>query len=165
MYTARDYPVLNQLVSDHGADGLVVVGFPTAQFNNQEPGDGQEILDCLENVRPGGGFVPNFPLMAKTDVNGARAHAIWTWIKELCPLPTSFSYGALTWSPVSAHDIGWNFEKFLIDRNGWPCRRYDSATPAEAIRDDVVAALGGSCVRQPEGCSLATADTSSARRL
>mmetsp|Transcript_8136 Transcript_8136/g.13169 ORF Transcript_8136/g.13169 Transcript_8136/m.13169 type:complete len:163 (+) Transcript_8136:34-522(+) len=162
MYTTRDYPVLNNLKSEFGEAGLVVLGFPTAQFNNQEPGDGQEIMQCLANVRPGGGFSPNFPLMEKTDVNGRNEHAIWTWVKELCPLSTSFAYGDVRWTPVKAYDIGWNFEKFLIDRNGRPCRRYSSETTAASLRDDIISSLHGTCPRDPERCVPAA---SGARRL
>mmetsp|Transcript_78144 Transcript_78144/g.176625 ORF Transcript_78144/g.176625 Transcript_78144/m.176625 type:complete len:161 (-) Transcript_78144:55-537(-) len=157
MYTRRDYPVLNELVAEYGARGLAVLGFPTAQFNNQEPGDGEEILQCLASVRPGGNFSPAFPLMSKTDVNGRNEHALWTWIKRLCPLPASFAFGSLSWSPIQAHDIGWNFEKFLIDRAGLPCKRYDSGVPASALHNDITAVLGSGCPREPARCATSGA--------
>jgi len=152
--------VLNSLVAEYGPRGLVVLGFPTAMFDNQEPGDEQEILNCLAHVRPGGNFRPAFPLMSKTDVNGRYEHALWTWLKRMCPLPTSFQYGAIRWSPVSAHDIGWNFEKFLFDRDGMPCKRYDSEVPAAALHNDIQVVLGGRCPQEPTLCA-----TSGATRL
>mmetsp|Transcript_68227 Transcript_68227/g.181573 ORF Transcript_68227/g.181573 Transcript_68227/m.181573 type:complete len:163 (-) Transcript_68227:30-518(-) len=160
MYTRRDYPVLNSLVAEYGPRGLAVLGFPTAQFDNQEPGTGQEILDCLAHVRPGGNFTPAFPLMSKTDVNGRYEHAIWTWLKRLCPLPTSFQYGAIRWSPIGPYDLGWNFEKFLFDRSGAPCKRYDSSVPAADLRNDIETVLGGRCPPQPSWCAVATSGAS-----
>eukprot|EP00747_Dinoflagellata_sp_TGD_P168666 gnl/TRDRNA2_/TRDRNA2_195616_c0_seq1.p1 gnl/TRDRNA2_/TRDRNA2_195616_c0~~gnl/TRDRNA2_/TRDRNA2_195616_c0_seq1.p1 ORF type:complete len:161 (-),score=25.00 gnl/TRDRNA2_/TRDRNA2_195616_c0_seq1:173-655(-) len=157
MYTRRDYPVLNELVEEYGSEGLVVLGFPTAQFMNQEPGDEDEILHCLAHVRPGDGFVPKFPLMAKSQVNGKNAHALWPWLKNLCRLPSLFNYGAISWTPVDAHDIGWNFEKFLVGRDGQPCRRYDFSTPAADLHEDIAAVLRDGCPMVHEGCSVSGA--------
>mmetsp|Transcript_34237 Transcript_34237/g.94580 ORF Transcript_34237/g.94580 Transcript_34237/m.94580 type:complete len:100 (-) Transcript_34237:98-397(-) len=86
--------------------------------------------------------------MSKSDVNGRYEHVLWTWLKQLCPLPTSFTYGAIRWSPVGAHDLGWNFEKFLMDRSGVPCRRYDSSVPAAALRSDILTVLNSGCPRE-----------------
>ena len=47
----------------------------------QEPGSNGEILKILEHVRPGNGFVPNFPLFEKIDVNGASAHPLFKFMK------------------------------------------------------------------------------------
>jgi len=88
--------------------------------------------------------------MAKTLVNGASEHAIWTWLKRICPLPALFNYGAISWSPIKAHDIGWNFEKFLIDQAGKPCKHYSSDVPAEKLRNDVATVLAGGCPRHDE---------------
>jgi len=158
----RDYPQLNELVATYG-DSLAVIGFPTGQFNNQEPGDDSEILHCLSRVRPGDGFAPAFPLMSKTIVNGNSEHALFTWLKGLCQLPTSFNYGALTWSPITPYDVGWNFEKFLIDRDGRPCKRYAAEVPAADIAADIAAMLQDGCswTTTPQDCS----DVSGASRL
>lgn len=147
MFTRRDYPALNDLVSTFD-ERFVILGFPTSQFDNQEPGDASEILDCLYHVRPGGGFVPAFQLMAKSAVNGDGEHSLWTWLKGLCPLPTQFNYGAISWTPVKAYDISWNFEKFLIDSSGRPCMRYDASVPAADLSTDIQAMLqaNGTCV-------------------
>jgi len=157
MYTRRDYPVLNDLVARYGPHGLVILGFPTAQFDNQEPGEEHEILHCLAHVRPGGNFSPAFPLMYKTDVNGRYEHAIWTWLKRLCPLPTSFMYSAIRWSPIGAHDIGWNFEKFLLDGSGMPCKRYDSSVPAAALDSDIHTVLSSGCPLELARCATSGA--------
>lgn len=157
MYTKRDYPVLNQLMTEYGPEGFVVLGFPTDQFSNQEPGDESEILNCLAHVRPGGNFVPNFPMMSKSDVNGRNENALWTWMKRLCPLPTTFSYGSIRWTPVQPYDISWNFEKYLIDRAGNPCRRYDSSVSAADLRNDIASVLRIGCSHEPVRCSISGA--------
>jgi len=157
MYTKRDYPVLNQFMDEFSSQGFVVLGFPTAQFENQEPGEGDEIMKCLFHVRPGGSFVPNFPLLEKTDPNGRSEHAMWTWLKRQCPLPTTFNYGALRWTPVTAHDVGWNFEKVLVDRNGHPCRRYAATVPAADLRADIQEIITRGCVRTNSRCAVSGA--------
>mmetsp|Transcript_54730 Transcript_54730/g.159624 ORF Transcript_54730/g.159624 Transcript_54730/m.159624 type:complete len:99 (+) Transcript_54730:438-734(+) len=98
--------------------------------------------------------------MSKTHVNGRHEHAMWTWLKRLCPLPMSFTYGDIRWSPIGPHDIGWNFEKFLFDRDGVPCKRYDAPTPAASLRLDIMTLLGGRCPSGPSWCA-----TSGATRL
>lgn len=165
MYTRRDYPALNDLMLRHSQRGLAVLAFPTAQFMNQEPGDTEEeILHSLAHVRPGGGFVPGFPLMAKGNVNGHDEPALWAWLKRLCPMATSFNYGSISWSPVKANDIGWNFEKFLIDREGRPCRRYDHETPAAELEDDIVSVLESGCPRVSDNCDLAAVSAATRTR-
>ncbi|XP_063115821.1 epididymal secretory glutathione peroxidase isoform X2 [Cavia porcellus] len=75
------YPELNALQEELKPFGLVVLGFPCNQFGKQEPGDNSEILPGLKHVRPGGGFVPNFQLFEKGDVNGENEQKIFTFLK------------------------------------------------------------------------------------
>merc|ERR1712232_326472 len=96
------------------------------------------------------------PLMTKSLVNGADEHALWTWLKDSCRLPRRFNYGAIRWTPVGPFDIGWNFEKFLVDRNGRPCKRYASEIPAADLREDIVAVLQGGCPRPLDSCVSAS---------
>ena len=63
---------------------LVVVGFPSNNFGLQEPAKNPEILNGVKHVRPGGGFVPNFELMSKGDVNGENEHPLFTFLKVNC---------------------------------------------------------------------------------
>ena len=63
------------------ACSLQVLGFPCSQFAHQEPGADNEIMNGLKYVRPGGGFVPNFTLFSKLDVNGAHEDAFYSWVK------------------------------------------------------------------------------------
>lgn len=127
-YTRTQYPQLNALAGKYNRSicPLKVLGVPCNQFGYQEPGDLQEIVNSLKYVRPGNGFVPNFPLLMKRKVNGEGEDELYTWLKSLCPNPTNFiaKSSSLLYSPVRTTDITWNFEKFLVDHNGKPHKRY-----------------------------------------
>ena len=62
--------------------GLKIIGFPCNQFGFQEPAANKnELLNGLKYVRPGHGFVPNFPLFEKREVNGAKEDEIYAFFK------------------------------------------------------------------------------------
>jgi len=106
------YSGLEELYDEAVERGLTVVGFPCNQFGAQEPGTPDEILDfCSTN------YAVSFPLTEKIDVNGDGQHPIYAWLT-----------GAEAGFPG---DIEWNFEKFLIDRDGKIVRRYPPATPPD----------------------------------
>ncbi|KAF9273451.1 Glutathione peroxidase 2 [Mortierella alpina] len=114
------YKELEQLYKDYKDQGLVVIGFPCNQFGGQEPGSDQEIESfCQVN------FGVTFPLMAKIDVNGAQEDPVYSFLKS-----QKAGFLGLT-------RIKWNFEKFLIDRNGKVVQRYPSTTTPSAIADDI----------------------------
>jgi glutathione peroxidase len=125
---------------------FTVVGFPCGQFDNQEPGNNGEILNTLRYVRPGNGFVPNFPLLGKIDVNGQNQIPLFTYLKSLCGAPgTSFVPAEyISWDPVLTTDITWNFEKFLVDKQGHVVRRYDIGVPPLNIAGDIQKLLASS---------------------
>jgi len=115
-----------QRLHDRFADaGLVVAGFPCNQFGAQEPGTADEISGfCSLN------YGVTFPLFAKIDVNGQDRHPL---------------YAELTGAPDAegkAGDIQWNFEKFLISRDGTVIGRFRPLTEPEA--PEVVAAIEAS---------------------
>ncbi len=102
------YAGLQALHEAYAARGLQVIGFPCNQFLRQEPGTDQEIQDfCRQN------YGVEFPVMAKIQVKG----------KEMSPV-----YRSLTQESKKAFqgDIGWNFEKFLVDKNGQVVGRFNS---------------------------------------
>jgi len=104
------------------------LAFPCNQFNLEEPGENYEILNGLMHVRPGHGYVPhkNIVFFEKLEVNGDWEHPLFTWLKSVCP-PTQELIGPTNWlhyTPIKTTDIVWNFEKFLIDRQGQPRYRY-----------------------------------------
>ena len=97
--------------------GFAVLGFPCNQFGRQEPGTAEQIQQfCQVN------YGVTFPLFAKLDVKGP----------DQSPL-----YALLTQSPDDAGkagNVGWNFEKFLIDREGNVVRRFRSRVKPEDAR-------------------------------
>jgi glutathione peroxidase len=107
------------------------------QFAGQEPGANSEILNILKYVRPGGGFVPSFPLTEIINVNGAFADPIWSYIRGACPSPVSdLSDITPAWTPITTSDITWNFNAVLFNKNGIPYKRYDTLVqPQQQIGD------------------------------
>lgn len=100
--------------------GFVVLGFPCNQFGRQEPGTEAEIQAfCQKN------YGVTFPMFAKVDVNGDRAHPLFDYLKKSLP-------GILDTEPIK-----WNFTKFLIDQNGRPVERFAPATKPESIEKEV----------------------------
>ncbi|CAI5766767.1 glutathione peroxidase 3 [Podarcis lilfordi] len=134
------YLELNALQNELRNHGLVVLGFPCNQFGKQEPGTNAEILPGLRYVRPGGGFVPNFQLFQKGDVNGDKEQRIYTFLKNSCPPPLE-SFGdpkKLFWEPLKVHDIKWNFEKFLVGPDGKPVMRWAHRTNIGTVKSDIL---------------------------
>uniref|UniRef100_A0A803KGU1 Glutathione peroxidase 1 n=1 Tax=Xenopus tropicalis TaxID=8364 RepID=A0A803KGU1_XENTR len=123
-----------------------------AQHAGEEENSGnQEILNILKHVRPGGGFEPNFPLFEKVDVNGEKEHPLFTFLKGQLPYPSDDSISlmqdpkSIIWSPVRRNDIAWNFEKFLIARNGVPYKRYGRRFETFNIQQDIEKLLDETC--------------------
>jgi glutathione peroxidase len=107
-YTPQ-YTGLEDLYRELKSKNFVVIGFPCNQFGAQEPGTPSEIQSfCSVN------FGVSFPLSAKIEVNGPHRHPLYAWLTA----PENGFPG----------DIGWNFEKFLIDRDGRVNCRYPSGT-------------------------------------
>uniref|UniRef100_A0A8C3W9A2 Glutathione peroxidase n=1 Tax=Catagonus wagneri TaxID=51154 RepID=A0A8C3W9A2_9CETA len=134
------YPELNALQEELKPFGVVVLGFPCNQFGKQEPAKNSEILLGLKYVRPGGGFVPNFQLFEKGDVNGEKEQKVFTFLKNSCP-PTSDLLGSsdqLFWEPMKVHDIRWNFEKFLVGPDGVPVMRWYHRASVSTVKSDIL---------------------------
>jgi glutathione peroxidase len=101
------YAKLQDLYTRHAHDGLTVLGFPCNQFGDEEPGSADEIADfCQTN------YGVSFPMFAKVEVNGPSRHALYATLAR--------AYD----DEGSAGDIAWNFEKFLIARDGLVARRF-----------------------------------------
>jgi len=117
---------------------------PCGQFFNQEPSaDPEEIANVIRWVRPGNDFSPQFPIFARSEINGEGRIPLYQWMTARCPsaVPTFFDTKYLLYSPVSAEDIRWNFEKTLFDRNGQPYRRYGSMVEPFEIEEDILALM------------------------
>lgn len=105
----KQYATLQELSETYG-DKVVVIGFPSGDFGNQELDTEAEIQDFCEV-----NFGVTFLLTEKTSVKG----------REISPL---FAYLTSAENPDFTGDINWNFEKFLIDEDGNLIHRYRSKT-------------------------------------
>jgi glutathione peroxidase len=103
----KQYAGLEELYRANKDRGLVVIGFPANNFGNQEPGTNEEIQAFCQTT-----FDVTFPMMAKISVKGEDKHPLYTYFTE----ESDF-----------AGEIGWNFTKFLLDREGNVVARYESA--------------------------------------
>uniref|UniRef100_A0AAY5EEI0 glutathione peroxidase n=1 Tax=Electrophorus electricus TaxID=8005 RepID=A0AAY5EEI0_ELEEL len=132
---------LNALHDELKDLGFTILGFPCNQFGLQEPGNNHEILPTLKYVRPGNGFVPNFQLFERGDVNGLNEQKLFTFLKSACP-PVGDSFGnpskRLFWEPLKINDIKWNFEKFLVAPDGKPVMRWFPRVNVSEVRADIL---------------------------
>merc|ERR1712198_124537 len=138
-YTPQYYS-LNALTEMYADKPFKILGFPCNQFLRQEPGaNASEIYAVLKYIRPGDGFVPNFDMFAKTEVNGKNENSIYTFLKSRCDAPRqAFSdTKKYYYEPFHGTDIRWNFEKFLLDHKGNPVRRYDESLDPMKIVPDI----------------------------
>ncbi|KAK2890942.1 hypothetical protein Q8A67_013585 [Cirrhinus molitorella] len=135
------YVELNALLEELRDVGFTILGFPCNQFGMQEPGKNNEILSALKYVRPGNGYVPNFQLFEKVDVNGVNEYALFKYLKNACP-PVGDSFGnptnRLFWEPLKVNDIKWNFEKFLVGPDGRPVMRWFPRVNVSEVRADIL---------------------------
>ncbi|MFI6610001.1 glutathione peroxidase [Streptomyces sp. NPDC050507] len=116
------YAGLERLQKEYGDRGFTVLGVPCNQFGGQEPGSSEEIQTFCSTT-----YGVSFPLLAKTDVNGAGRHPLYAELTQLAD------------ADGEAGDIQWNFEKFLISPAGEPVARIRPRTEPEA--PEVVAAI------------------------
>ena len=117
---APQYAGLQRLHEQFGPRGFSVVGAPCNQFLGQEPGTPEQIAEfCTMN------FGVTFPLLAKQDVNGAGRSPLYQWL-----IGSEAGGGA----PVQ-----WNFEKFLVGRDGRVLARFSPETKPDDPR--IVAAV------------------------
>eukprot|EP01127_Copromyxa_protea_P000799 TRINITY_DN10706_c0_g1_i1.p1 TRINITY_DN10706_c0_g1~~TRINITY_DN10706_c0_g1_i1.p1 ORF type:complete len:162 (-),score=34.85 TRINITY_DN10706_c0_g1_i1:86-571(-) len=102
------YELLQQLHDQHSSKGLVILGFPCNQFGGQEPGSADTISSfCQRN------YGVTFQMMEKIDVNGDNAHPLYEWLKKE---KSQLGFGR----------IKWNFEKFLLSREGKVVERHST---------------------------------------
>lgn len=99
-YTPQ-YEELQKLYVKYKKNGLVIVGFPANNFRNQEPGTNAEIAEfCSVN------FGVTFPMMEKISVKGDDMHPIYQYLTQKSK------------NGVEDSEVAWNFQKYLINRNG-----------------------------------------------
>jgi glutathione peroxidase len=118
------YAGLQALHDRYSKRGFTVLGFPSNQFFRQEPGSAEEIQEFCSN-----NYGVTFPLYAKLDVKGSNQHPLYAILTEI---PDDAG---------KAGNVGWNFEKFLVARDGRPVRRFRSKVVPEDPQ--LVAAIEG----------------------
>jgi glutathione peroxidase len=118
------YKGLQDLQDRFAPRGFSVLAFPCNQFGHQEPGSDADISAFCETS-----YQTTFPLFAKIDVNGAKAHPLFTYLK-------SKKGGGILGSAIK-----WNFTKFLVGRDGTVLDRFAPTTTPEAIAPKIEAAL------------------------
>jgi glutathione peroxidase len=118
------YEGLEELQRELADQNFTVVGFPCNQFAGQEPGSAEEIVNFCRTT-----YGVSFPLSEKLDVNGPARSPVYKFL-------TSAATGV-------AGDITWNFEKFLIARDGRVLHRYPpGTTPRDrGLMQDIAEAL------------------------
>jgi len=112
---------LYQKIHTQYPDDFLILGFPCNQFGGQEPGSNDDIQSfCQVN------YGVTFPIMGKTDVNGDHAEPLYEWLKKEKP------------GLMGLKRVKWNFEKFLIGRDGKPVERWASTTKPEALEEVIL---------------------------
>ncbi len=113
------YTGLEKLYQEFKDQDFVVLGFPSNQFNEQEPGGDDDIKNFCEV-----NYGVTFPLFSKIDVNGDHALDLFRYLKK----ETKGMLG---------DSVKWNFTKFLVDRDGHVIKRFAPQTSPEKLVDDI----------------------------
>lgn len=139
------YQALEALYQSKRGQGLVVVGFPANDFGAQEPGSSEEIAEfCTAN------FGVRFPMGQKISVKGPDQHPLYAFLTAEQPVAIDGQAGAFSAKleayghrRTSPEDVLWNFEKFLVGRNGKVVARFnpdvrpDDAMMVSAIEQEL----------------------------
>jgi glutathione peroxidase len=120
------YADLEKLYEKYHDNGFVVLGFPANEFAGQEPGTNPEIAEFCTTK-----FGVKFPMYEKIVVKGSGQHPLYRYLTETKPASRKNPEGKLRETlekhglgPKNETDIMWNFEKFLVDRNGQVVERF-----------------------------------------
>ena len=141
------YEELQQLYAKYHDRGFEVLDFPCNQFGEQAPGS-YDVIHAFCT----GTYNITFPQMAKIEVNGDSAQALYVWLKEQTPFggfDTTDRIGAYLDRMFRAEDslydqnpdIKWNFTKFLIGRDGKVVKRFEPTAKIGEIEAAVASAL------------------------
>lgn len=109
------YKGLEELYQKYKDKGFVILGFPANNFMGQEPGNNEEIAEfCSLN------YGVTFPMFAKISVKGKDMDPLYAWLTDKKK------------NPATGGDVSWNFNKFLIGRDGKVIARFDSGEKPES---------------------------------
>ena len=127
------YEGLEQLYRTHASKGLVVLGFPANNFLSQEPGTNEEIADFCKSS-----YDVSFPMFAKISVAGSDRHPLYDALVAAAPTAHSPNGNAMRERLASKNipihpepEVLWNFEKFLVNRQGEVIGRFAPDTSPE----------------------------------
>jgi glutathione peroxidase len=130
------YEGLESLYKAYREKGLVVLGFPANDFAGQEPGSNDEIQSfCTMN------FGVDFPMFEKIVVTGEGKHPLYKALTEALPKATAETPGEFReklkgfgMTPTNEPEVLWNFEKFLVSKDGAVVARFSpETTPQSAL--------------------------------
>jgi len=114
----KQFAGLEDVYKQYRDKDFLVLGFPCNQFAGQDPAGNDKILEfCQLN------YGVTFPMFEKVNVNGKERHELYNYLLEN--------------NPVSSNRIKWNFEKFLVDRDGNIINRFVSKDTPEAIAEHI----------------------------
>ncbi|MFP8965746.1 glutathione peroxidase [Pokkaliibacter sp. CJK22405] len=127
----KQYEGLEALYQQYKDQGLVVLGFPANDFKGQEPGSNEEIKNFCSTE-----YNVSFPLFAKMVVTGEHKHPLYQRLIEHAPVTRGRESMAERLqghgiTPTEAPEVVWNFEKFLIAKNGDVVGRFAPNTTPE----------------------------------
>jgi glutathione peroxidase len=115
----EQYKGLQTLYEKYKDNGFVVLGFPCNQFRGQEPGSNKEIKEFCKTE-----YEVTFPMFSKIEVNGEDALPLYQYLTD-----------------DGSEPIRWNFEKFLINKQGVVIKRYETKITPEDIEHDILKQL------------------------
>jgi len=114
------YEGLENLYKKYKDENFMILGFPSNQFSNQEPGSNKEIQEFCRLT-----YGVEFDMFAKIDVNGKNEIPLYTYLKKEAP------------GILGSESIKWNFTKFLVSKDGKIVNRFGSTTKPKDIEDDI----------------------------
>nr|WP_132744013.1 glutathione peroxidase [Scopulibacillus darangshiensis] len=113
------YEGLQKLYDTYHDQGFEILGFPSNQFMNQEPGSNEDIEQfCQLN------YGVTFPMFSKIDVRGSDAHPLFQYLTDQAP-------------GIVSKNVKWNFTKFLVNRDGQVVSRYAPKTAPKQIEEAI----------------------------
>lgn len=113
---APQYQELEMLYQKYKDDGLVILAFPCNQFHKEDPEPIQHIVSDIRSR-----FGVTYPILNKVVVNGENASELFKFLKENKPGKLGFK------------GVFWNFEKFIVSRDGKPVARFPSEVPPSSF--------------------------------
>lgn len=113
------FEMLQEMYLELKDQDFIILGFPCNQFFKQDPGSNKDILEfCQLN------YGVSFPMFAKLNVKGKEQSELYKYLVENTPVN-------------KGKKVKWNFEKFLVNKQGEIVNRYASNVKPEAFKDDI----------------------------